>query len=181
MPEDPLRTLTFTYTRADALAYERFARRMTISGVLALILWLAIGPIVLWVLPDNWAGTPSLPTFWALGAVFVAILYVLAMIRMTIGDLRRSRRRLRAPHDVTIDEYADRLGVTGTGLPRFVSFADAGRPVITPTHLFVAHGAAVVILPRRAFPEEGSFDGLVARLTAAAIAAAAVDPNPASA
>jgi len=39
MPDEPLRTTTFTLTRADALAYEQAAGRLTPLGVFALIFW----------------------------------------------------------------------------------------------------------------------------------------------
>ena len=172
---DPLLTTTYTLTRADALAYERWARRPTLRGTIGFVLWLALAGVVLWFLPDSWTGTYRDIGFWALGAVFVTIQYVLAMIVSTIGEMRRARRQLRQPHDVTIEEHADRLDVSGIGIPRTLSFAEAGAPTVTRTHLFLGRGDDLVILPRSAFAEEGSFDALVARLSAAAIAAVAVD------
>jgi hypothetical protein len=176
---DPLLTTTFTLTRADALAWERHARRPTLPGTILFLLWLALGPAIAWLLPDSWAGTPATPAFWALAGVLVAILYVLAMIAFTVGDMRRASRRIRRAHDLTIEEYPDHLAVTGTGIPRTLSFAEAGRPIVTRTHLFIGQGDDLIILPRRAFPEEESFDALAGRLTAAALAAAAVPVDPA--
>lgn len=174
---DPLLTTTYTLTRADALAYERWAGRPGLLGTIVFLLWLSLAGVLLWLLPDNWTATWREPGFWALGAVFVAIFYVLAMIPQTVGEMRRARRRVRHAHDVTIEEHADRLGVSGQGIPRSLTFAEAGTPIVTRTHLFFGDGDDLVILPRSAFPEEGSFDALVARLTAAAIAAVAVDPG----
>jgi hypothetical protein len=176
---DPLLTTTFTLTRADALAWERQARRPSLARTTLFLLWLALGIAIAWLLPDAWAGTPTTPAFWALAAVLISILYVLAMIAFTIGDMRRARRRIRRPHDLTIEEYPDHLAVTGTGIPRTLRFAEAGGPIVTRTHLFIGQGDDLVILPRRAFPEEESFEALAARLTAAALAAAVpVDPAP---
>jgi hypothetical protein len=174
---DALLTTTYTLTRADALAYERWVRRPTLRRTIVFILWLSLAGVVLWFLPDNWTGTWRDPGFLALGAVLIAIQYVLAMIVSTIGEMRRARRRLRQPHDVTIEEHADHLDVSGLGIPRALTFAEAGAPIVTRTHLFLGTGDDLVILPRRAFPEEGSFDALVARLAAAAIVAPAVDPG----
>jgi hypothetical protein len=180
---DPLHTITFTLTRADALAYERLSRRPSPRSAIVFTLGLVLAGAVLWLAPGNWTGTWRDPGFWALGAVLFAILYVLAMIVQTIGQMRRARRRLRHAYDITIEEHADRLDVSGPGIPRTLSFADAGLPIVTATHLFLGRGDDLVILPRRAFPEEDSFDALVARLVPAGIVSAAgreAPPPPAS-
>ncbi|HWA18139.1 MAG TPA: hypothetical protein VG757_04025 [Devosia sp.] len=172
---DPLHTITFTLTRADALAYERLASRPTLRAIILFLLAAALAGAGLYFAPDNWTGTYRDLGFWALAGLSFAILYVLAMIVQTIGQMRRARRRLRQPHDVTIEEHADRLDVSGLGIPRVLSFAEAGTPVVTQTHLFLGRGDDLVILPRHAFPEEDSFDALVARLAGASIVAPAVD------
>lgn len=170
---DPLRITTFTLTRADALAYERYARPMGWRRTAGLILWLALAAPILWLIPNDWSGNVTLPAFWALAAVVLAILYTLAMIAWTMGDMRRARRRVRTAHEVTMEEYTDRLEVTGAGIPRYVNFAEVAKPVVTPTHLFIGSGPNAVIIPRRAFAEEESFDALAARLQGAAISNAA--------
>ena len=181
MAEEPLRITTFTLTRADALAYERHRRRLGPLAIILLILWLALGAVVLWLIPDNWSGTPQNPNYWTLGAVLVAIQYTLAMLLWAFIDIGRARRRVPQAHEVTVEEFSDRIGVTGAGIPRYVNFAEAGHPLVGANHLFLGKPHNLIILPRSAFPEEGGFDALVGRITAAAIAGVAVDPPAARA
>ncbi|MEQ1770059.1 MAG: hypothetical protein ABL879_09485 [Devosia sp.] len=164
---EPLRTTTFTLTRADALAYERYARPMGWRRVVGLAIWLALAWPILWLIPDNWSGTPMMPTFWALAAVLLAINYTLAMIVWAIGDMRRARRRVHSAHDVVLEEFAESVSVTGAGIPRYLKFADDRVSVTTESHLFVGTGPNAVIIPRRAFIDDSEFDALAARFEGA--------------
>src|SRR6185312_5056328 len=77
MPEEPLRTTTFLLGRADALAYEQAAGRMTPIGVLLLLLWLAAWGGGATFIPDDWAGARFGLSSVLLISVAVAIGYVL--------------------------------------------------------------------------------------------------------
>ncbi|MEO6396309.1 MAG: hypothetical protein ABIO40_10420 [Devosia sp.] len=181
MAEEPLRTTTFTLTRADALAYERHRRRLSPGRAVLLLLWLALAGLVLLLIPDNWSGKLNMPSFWALGAVLVTIQYVLAMLVWAFNDIGRARRRVPRAHEVTLEEFVDRIGVTGSGIPRYVRFSDAGRPLITASHIFLGKPHNLIILPRSAFADEAGFDALSSRLAAAAIAGVVIDPPAATA
>lgn len=174
---NPRLTTTFTLTRADMLAYERLPRPFRFSRFLLLLLWLAPG-VAIPLLASRWFGGFDNPGIWALAAVGAAIQYTLAMILLAVGDIRRARRRLRAATDITIEEDDNGFSVSGPGIPRYLTFTEAGRPLLTRDHLFLGGSDNLVILPRRAFPEEGSFEALAARLTAAGLAATLIDPEP---
>ncbi|MEQ1902356.1 MAG: hypothetical protein ABL866_16675 [Devosia sp.] len=176
----PRLTTTFTLTRADALAYERLPRPFRLGRFLLLVLWLIPGIAIPLLFAGSFGGFFN-PGIWALAAIGAAIQYTLAMIWLSIGDLRRARRRLRVAADITIEEDETGFSVSGPGIPRYLTFAEAGRPKLTRDYLFLGSADNLVILPRRAFPEEGSFEALAARLTAAGITAAVVDPEPAPA
>ena len=57
MPDEPLRTTTFMLTRADALAYEQAASRLTPFGVFALLCWLGAWGAGALFIPPDWAGS----------------------------------------------------------------------------------------------------------------------------
>ena len=57
MPDEPLRTTTYTLTRADALAFEQASSRLTPLGTMALVLWLCLCGSATWLIPADWAGS----------------------------------------------------------------------------------------------------------------------------
>lgn len=180
MAGDPLRTTTFRLTTADALAYEHAARRFRPLGLAVFVLWLAaIGSAALLV-PVAWRGAPNTPGFWALAGIFAAIGYVLAMIPLSFRAWRRARKRLRRPIEVTLEEWPDRIGLSGHGIPHNFDHAAIESKILTRTHLFLRVGDDVLIVPRHAFPEEGTFDALLQRLDTPT-ATPPVDPAPVTA
>ncbi len=180
MPGEPLHTTTYRLTTADALAYEHAAQRLRPLGLVLFILWLAaLGAAVLLV-PITWRGPPDSPGFWALAAIFAAIAYVLAMIRLSFRAWRRARKRLRRPMEVTLDEWPDRFAISGHGIPHNFDHSTIESRILTRTHLFLRIADDVVIVPRQAFPEEGTFEALLQRLDNPP-ATPTVDPAPVTA
>ena len=164
MADEPIRTITFTLTRADALAWEQANFRTRPLWALALIVWLgACGSAALLVPPD-WAGPRFDWPFNILAGAFIAMGYVLVLLVIAVRQWRAAGRRIKRPVDVTLTEWPDRLGALGGGLPRDIGFADITDNRLTRTHLFLAHANDLLIVPRRAFPEEGSIEALADRI-----------------
>lgn len=178
MPDEPLRTTTFTLTRADALAYEQAAGRLTPLGTLALLCWLGLWGAAALLIPGDWAGARLGWAFNLLVAVLVAVAYVLALLLIAIRQAWRARRRLKRPVEVTLGEWPDRLDLVSIGMPRSLAFGDIRRALLTRTHLFLDADDGVVILPRRAFKEEGAIEDLSRRIDAAPHPVAPADPAP---
>ena len=187
MSDEPLRTTTFTLTRADALAYEQAAGRMTPLGVLALICWLGLCGAAALLVPDTWAGPRFGFASSLLVSVAVAIGYVLALLPIAIRQALRARRRIRRPTEVTVSEWSDRLDLVGVGRLDPIPFSGIRRTIPTRTHLLLEADQDVVILPRRAFAEEGALEDLARRIEGIpkaapeATTAAMVDPQSPSA
>ncbi len=179
MPAEPLRTLTVTLTTADALAYEQAAAQMAPLGTLALIVWLGLWGAAALLLPVDWAGLRLSWSFGLLVAVLLAIGYVLALLLLALRQWRRARRRVRRPQELTVAEWPDRLEVAGAGPPRTLVFSGVRRSILTRTHLFLEDGRDPVILPRRAFLEEGSLEALEKRVAEAPRATPGPAPKPA--
>ncbi len=167
MPEEPLHTTTFTLTRADALAYEQAAGRLSPLGVLALLCWLGLCGALAMFIPPEWAGPRLSLTASILISIFVAMGYVIALLVLAIRQWLAARRRLKRPVEITVGEWPDRLDITSLGLPRTLAFADIRRVILTRTHLLLETDGEPLILPRRAFPEEGSIEALARRIEGA--------------
>jgi len=188
MPDEPLRTTTFMLGRADALAYEQAAARMTPIGVLLLLLWLAAWGGGATFIPADWGGARFGVSSVLLISVAVAIAYVLALLLIAVRQWWRARHRYRRPVEVTVTEWPDRLDLVGTGKLDPVAFSAIRRALLSRTHLFLETDEDVIILPRRAFPEEGTIEDLARRIDGVPKdsspepgAAVPVDPAPPSA
>ncbi len=177
MADEPLHTTTFTLTRADALAYEQAASRMTPLGVLALLLWIGVWGAAALLIPADWAGPRFSWTSSLLVTVLVAIAFVLALLLIAGQQWLRARRRLKRPVELTLSEWPARLTTIGAGMPRDIGFVDVRRALLTRTHLFLDTDEDVLILPRRAFREMGSIEELHRRIEATP---AAPKPPPAA-
>lgn len=164
MADEPLRTTTFTLTRADALAYEQASSRLSPLGVMALLLWLGFCGSLAWLIPDDWAGSRLGWTFPVLISILITIGYVLVLIVYSFRQWVGAGRRLRRPLEVTLTEWPERLEIIGAGLPRELPFADIRESILVRTHLFLVGDNGVLILPRRAFAEEGVIEGLAGRI-----------------
>lgn len=171
VPEEPLHTTTFTLTRADALAYEQAAGRLTPLGVLALLCWLGLFGALAMFIPPDWAGPRLSLTANVLISIFVATGYVMALLVLAVRQWLAARRRLRRPVEITVGEWPDRLDIASLGLPRTLPFAEVRRVILTRTHLLLETDAEPLIIPRRAFPEEGSIEALAGRIESAPRAA----------
>ena len=164
MPDEPLRTTTFMLTQADALAYEQAASRLTPLGVLMLLCWLGLWGAGALFIPPDWAGPRLSLNSSLLVSICVASGYVMALLAIAIRQWLRARRRLKRPVEVTVTEWPDRLDLIGVGTLDPVAFSDVRRTILNRTHLFLDTDAEPIILPRRAFPEEGSIEDLAKRI-----------------
>lgn len=164
MPDEPLRTATFTLTRADALAYEQASSRLKPLGTMALVLWLCLCGSAAWLIPPDWSGARFGWSFSILASVIIAIGYVLVLIGMSFRQWWRAGQRLRRPQEVTVAEHRDRLEIIGGGIPRNLPFADIRESILARTHLFLLSDDGVLIIPRNAFPEEGAVEALADRI-----------------
>ena len=180
MPDEPLRTTTFTLTRADALAYEQASARFNPLGAMALALWLGLCGSAAWLMPPDWAGAHLAWSFSILVSILIAIGYVLVLLLIAGRQWWRAGRRLRRPQEITLTEWPDRLGILGAGMPREVALRDIRESILTRTHLFLVTDSEVLILPRSAFAEEGVVEALAARI-AGRPAPAPVDAGAAAA
>ena len=186
MPDEPLRTTTFMLGRADALAYEQTAGRMTPIGVLLLLLWLAVCGGAAMFIPPDWGGQRFGVTSSLLISVAVAIGYVLALLLIAVRHWMRARRRYRRPVEVTLTEWPNRLDLVGTGKLDPVLFSGVRRSLLSRTHLFLETDDDVIILPRRGFPEVGAIEELARRIEGvpkappSAESVTPVDPAPPS-
>ena len=165
MPAEPLRTTTYTLTSADALAWEQASARLTPAEAVGLVIWLALCGSLALLLPPDWAGAHLSWSFGLVVAILISIGATLALLVQALGQWRAARRRVRRPQEVTLVEWPAHLDIVGAGLPRALVFPAIRAAILTRTHLFLKSDSDVVIIPRRAFPEEDAVEELSQRVT----------------
>ena len=173
MADEPLRTTTFTLTRADALAYEQASSRLNPLATMALVLWLGLCGSAAWLIPPDWAGAHLGWSFSILVSVLIAIGYVLVLLVMSFRQWWRAGQRIKHPQEITLTECREKLDIIGGGLPRELPLLEIRESILARTHLFIVSDNGVLIIPRNAFQEEGAVEALADRIAGKPALAAA--------
>ena len=153
MTDAPIATYRYTLTWQDALAYERLPREMPGLQKITLYIWLGIAGILLVALPPEVVGDVNTPRFWLSGAALVIIQYLIFWVLRGITRLNRARYRYSAPTEIVLTQWPDHLVVEQNGKVTTVPFEDISVLLPTATHLFIATGHDLIIVPALAFPQ----------------------------
>lgn len=159
-PEIPLATFRYTLEFADALAYERLRTRPRWTSRFAFAAWLALGVVVLAILPQSVTGPSSSLQFWGIGTLLILIQYGLYRIGRDLMRLRRASARVPDPIATELEQWPAHLVLTRNGAAQTILFSSIEALLPTPGHLFMAIPGDLVIVPARAFPGEEGIAGL---------------------
>ena len=150
---EPLLTLTYTLTTADALAYETLPRELLGWRKWLLLLWLAAAGGVTAFLPAEWIGPEWGWRFWLVALALVGLAYGFATMVMTLATHRRARRRIAAPTVATLEQWGDHLAQSIGDRQRFVAYETIAAVAIGKAHVFVTAPPEVLIVPLSAFAD----------------------------
>jgi hypothetical protein len=150
---EPLLTLAYTLTTADALAYEALPREMVGWRKWVLLVWLAAAGGSVAFLPEEWIGPEWGWRFWLAALVLVGVAYGLASLVMTRATSRRARRRIPAPTVATLEQWGDHLAARIGERELFVAYETIAAVTIGKAHVFVAAPPEVLIVPLTAFAD----------------------------
>lgn len=150
---EPLLTLTFTLTTADALAYETLPRELVGWRKWLLLVWLAAAGGVTAFLPAEWIGPEWGWRFWLVALLLVGIAYGLATVVMTLATHRRARRRVPAPTVVVLEQWGDHLSASVGGRQLFIAYETIADVAIGKAHVFVTAPPEALIVPLSAFAD----------------------------
>jgi hypothetical protein len=143
----------YTLTWRDALAYESLPRQ-GLSDRLVLFGWLGLAGVLAVALPEALAGETWSPRFWAVAAVLVFIQYLLFVVVRRAVRRARARHRYPAPVEAEIEWGGDHFALIEGGRRRIVRFEDISMMLPMASHLFMAVGDELVIVPLVAFGDE---------------------------
>jgi hypothetical protein len=156
---EPILTLTYTLTTADALAYEALPREMVGWRKWLLLVWLALAGGSVAFLPTEWIGPEWGWRFWLIALALVGLAYAIATVVMTLATNRRARRRIPAPAVVTLEQWGDHLALTIGERQQFVAYETIADVAIGKAHIFITAPPEGLIVPLTAFTDR---DGMVA-------------------
>lgn len=159
---NPLLTLTYTLTPADALAYEALPRELRGWRKWALLLWLASMGAVLTLLPRDWVGPEGGWRFWVIGLALVGLAYGIATVVMTLASHAQARRRMPASVAVTLEQWGDRLAIDADGRRSVIAWETIAGVTLGKAHVFIDAPPAVLIVPARAFADMAAMSAFAA-------------------
>lgn len=151
MTDKPAATLTYTLTLADAQAWERLPRELKGWGFVTLLCWVgSVGGLAAF-LPTSIIGDDWGYGFFAAMAVLGGAAWGVAILaRQLAGEIRAWRRAGRDLR-VKLRQWNDHLEVDEGGKRRRVGYDEVSTVSIGDSHVFIATGAGVLIVPERAF------------------------------
>jgi len=158
--------ITFTLTRAEAMAVLRLRRNWSGRAKLAMGLWFISGGALFGLLPSRLTGEPD--SLWFI-AVFLGILagqFALLVAAMTVWQHRRAARLVPHPRPAEFEEWIDCIAGTEIGSTDCVYLSPEliGQVVETPTHLIILGVTGTIVVPVHAFASAAD-----AQATAAAL------------
>ncbi|MEO6298287.1 MAG: hypothetical protein ABIV25_08260 [Paracoccaceae bacterium] len=146
-----LSRLSFTLTKADALAYLYLPRPRSRAAKIARTCWFLSGGALTGMLPENLTGPPQSVRFIA---VLIAVLAVQFTLMLTARALKRqwqAQRMIPHPRPAVFEEWTDCVAGTALDGPdeNYLSPELIGEIVDTPTHIFILSGQTTITLPKR--------------------------------
>lgn len=145
--EPTVRTLSYSLTRADALAYMLLRHELTGWEKFRLLVCVASGGLLVGLLPADM----SRSGWWAAAVAIMALFSVLAVVWSNV-EVRRRAAKLPLPSgEVALERLDDGLHERSNAGVRHVAYAGIAQVIATEAHVFVRAEPQPVIVPRSAF------------------------------
>jgi hypothetical protein len=146
-PHGPIRTLSCSLTRADALAYKLLKHELTGWEKFRLLGFIGCGGLIVGLMPDD------LPpaVWWTVAVVVMSLFGVLAIVWTNVA-VRRQAAAIPLPDGVVeLEEWGDHLAERSATGVRSIAFETIAQVIRTEGHIFIREGAVPLIIPKTAF------------------------------
>jgi hypothetical protein len=148
-PHIPIRTLSYSLTRADALAYKLLKHELTGWEKFRLLVLIGCGGLVTGLLPDDLASA----VWWTIVVLVLGLSGVLAIVWTNVL-VRRQTAAMPIPQGVVhLEEWDDHLAEKSAKGVRFVAHETIAQVIRTEGHIFIREGAVPLIIPKTAFED----------------------------
>lgn len=146
----PIRTLAYTVSRADALAFAVLRHELTAWDKLRLLLLISVAGLLAGIVPRDIG-----PALWWTSIVALLVGAGVAAVVWTNLDVRRKAATLPIVEgQATLDQWEDRLIEHRLSGTRQVDVDRIVQVVCTDRHIFIREGALPVIIPLAAFRDQ---------------------------
>ena len=146
----PIRTLAYTVSRADALAFAVLRHELTGWDKLRLLLLISAAGLLAGIIPQDIG-----PVLWWTSIVAILVVAGVAAVVWTNLDVRRKAATLPIVEGhATLDQWEDRLTEHRLSGTRQVDIDRITQVVCTDRHVFIREGALPVIIPLAAFRDQ---------------------------
>lgn len=144
---NPIRTLSYTLTRADALAYKLLKHELTGWEKFRLLVFVGCGGLIVGLMPDDLS--PAI--WWTIAVVVMGLFGVLAIVWTNVS-VRRQAAAIPLPEGVVeLEEWGDHLVEKSAEGTRLLAFGTIAQVIHTGGHIFIREGAVPLIIPKTAF------------------------------
>lgn len=146
-PHIPIRTLSYSLTRADALAYKLLKHELTGREKFRLLVFIGCGGLIVGVVPDD---LPPV-AWWTIVVAVMGLFSVLAIVWTNVS-VRRQAAAIPLPSGtLELEEWGDHLAERSAEGVRIVAFETIAQVIRTDRHIFIREGAVPLIIPKTAF------------------------------
>jgi hypothetical protein len=148
-PHTPIRTLSYSLTRADALAYKLLKHELTGWEKFRLLVFVGCGGLIVGMMPDDLS--PAI--WWTIAVVVMGLFGVLAVVWTNVS-VRRQAAAIPLPEGVVeLEEWGDHLVEKSAKGVRHVACETIAQVIRTDGHIFIREGAVPLIVPKTAFED----------------------------
>lgn len=143
----PIRTFTYTVTRADALAWAVLRHELTGWDKLRLLLLISVAGLAAGMVPR----TLDPVAWWSIVLGILAAAAVAAIVWTNVDVRRKAAALPVATGPMTLMQWEDRLTEHHSSGRRDVDIDRITQVVVAERHLFIREGTAPLIIPVAAF------------------------------
>lgn len=162
----PLETLAYTLTPADALAYERLPRERRGWGQVLFYIWIACAGAALVALPQEWTGDEGSIRFYLVGAALIALFWISANLMRDQFRRIRAYRLVPEPVAVQLEVWGDHIAIDRGGQQSFLAYETIAAVQRDESRVFIIGPSALVIVPRSAFADDAALAAFAADIDA---------------
>jgi hypothetical protein len=147
----PLRTLAYTLTADDALAFARLPRELKGWGKALFYGWIACAGMTLVFLPHEWTGDEGGIRFYLVGAVLIGFFWFSFGLMHDQYRRYRAHKVIPAPVPARLDLWGDHLQAELPGRTLSMPYETINAVVRGKAHVFITALPDTLIVPLSAF------------------------------
>jgi hypothetical protein len=162
----PLRTLTYTLTADDALAFANLQRDYKGWGKALFYAWIACAGLTLVLLPHEWTGDEGDVRFYVIGLALIGLFWFSGSLIRDQYRRYRAYRAIPAPVPARLEIRGDHLHAELPGRTLSIAYETINAVVRGKAHVFITALPDTLIVPLSAFGSDEKMAAFAADIEA---------------